>query len=54
MSRTSSTEAIATLRIDIGKNVFHLIGLNRGPPLFCAKKRPVATARCALPTRRFA
>ena len=37
MSRTSSTEAIATLRIDIGKNVFHLIGLNRGPPFFCAK-----------------
>jgi len=37
MSRTSSTEAIATLRIDIGKSVFHLIGLNRGPPFFCAK-----------------
>ena len=32
-----SKDTVAVLGIDIGKNVFHLIGLDRGAPSYCAR-----------------
>ena len=36
--KTTSPEAVATIGIDIGKNTFHLIGLNKmGAVVLCQK-----------------
>ena len=35
--KTISLEAVATIGIDIGKNTFHLIGLDKMGASFCAR-----------------
>ena len=37
MPRQSTPSAVATIGIDIGKNTFHLVGLDRVPRLACAE-----------------
>jgi hypothetical protein len=41
--RRQPNEAIAVLGIDIGKNTFHLIGLNKVGAIICASSSPAPT-----------
>ncbi|MBB3020782.1 hypothetical protein FHR70_003870 [Microvirga lupini] len=50
MSHQTTTEAIATIGIDLGKNIFHLIGMDaRGKILL---RRKIARAAAVLPGQR--
>ena len=48
MPRQSTPSAVATIGIDIGKNTFHLVGLDRVPRLACARvDAPVPIGLCS-------
>ena len=49
----SLSSAVAVVGIDIGKNSFHVVGLDaRGAKLCCGKSGRVARSKPDLPTRR--
>ena len=52
--KTTSLEAVATIGIDIGKNTFHLIGLDKMGAMFCARSYRAARSTLGSPTCRLA
>ena len=54
--RTSqkTPETITTIGIDLGKNTFHLIGLDKRGASFCSRRYPVVSSNAVLPIFRAA
>jgi hypothetical protein len=54
--RTSqkTPETITTIGIDLGKNTFHLVGLDKRGAMFCSRRCPVVSLDVVLPIFRAA
>ena len=45
-----SNATVATMGIDIGKNSFHVVGLDRAAQSCCGRSGHAAKSKCGLPT----